>query len=84
MKGLRQGYWSRVTKGRTSALKGKWENADNGKQMDSVQEETLAVSATGVTVDNKHNRPLLLQRRRHRLMEEKPSKSVGTQGRNSF
>ena len=38
--------------------------------MDSVQEETLAVLATVIIVDNKHNRPLLLQRRRHRLTEE--------------
>ena len=32
--------------------------------MDSVQEETLAVSATEMIVDNEHNRPLLLRRRR--------------------
>ena len=38
--------------------------------MDSVQEETLAVLATGVNVDKKNNRPLELQRRRHRLTEE--------------
>ena len=41
-----------------------------GKQMDSVQDETLAVSATGKVVDNRHNRPLLFQRSRHRLTEE--------------
>ena len=40
--------------------------------MDSVQEETLAVFATELIVDNEHNRPLLLQRRRHRLTEESP------------
>ena len=38
--------------------------------MDSVQEETLTVSATGIIVDNKHHHPLLLRRRRHRLTEE--------------
>ena len=32
-------------------------------------EETLAVSATGIIVDNKHKRPLLLERLRHRLTE---------------
>ena len=56
------------------ALKGNWENAFSGKQLDSVHEETLAVSATGVIVDKKHIRPLLLQRRRHRLTEENPRK----------
>ena len=56
-------YWSRVTKGDKSPLKGKWKNALSEKQLDGVQEETLAV-------DKKHNRPLLLQRRRHRLTEE--------------
>ena len=39
-------YWSRVTKGRKSGLRGEWENAISGKQLDSVQGETLAVSAT--------------------------------------
>ena len=53
-----------------SASKGEWENVISGKHMDSVQEETHAVPATGIVVDNKHNRPLLLQRRRHRLTEE--------------
>ena len=38
--------------------------------MDSVQGETLAVSATGIVVDNKHNSLLLLQRHRHRLTDE--------------
>ena len=43
-------------------------------KLDSVQEETLAVSATGAIVDNKHNRLLLLQRRTHTLTEENPRK----------
>ena len=34
-------------------MQGKWKNAFSGKQLDSVQEETLAVSATGVIVDKK-------------------------------
>ena len=38
--------------------------------MDLVQEEALAALATGTIVDNKHHRPLLLLRRRHRLTEE--------------
>ena len=69
MKGLRQEYWSRVTDGEKSASKGKEENAISGKQLDSGQDEALAVSATEVIVDNKHNR-LLIHRRRHRLTEE--------------
>ena len=42
--------------------------------MDSAREETRAVPATGVIVDSKHNRPLLLQRRRHRLTIENARK----------
>ena len=42
----------------------------SGEQTDSVQEEAVAVFATEVLVDNEHNRPLLLQERRHRLTEE--------------
>ena len=40
------------------------------KLRDSVQEETLAVFATEVIVHNEHIRPLMLQKRRHRLTEE--------------
>ena len=64
---LRQGYWPRVTQGEKSPLRGKWENAISEKQLDSVQKDTLAVSATDPIMVKKHNRPLLLQRRRHRL-----------------
>ena len=39
-----------------SAWRGEWENVIGGKQMDSCQEETLAVLATEVIVDNEHNR----------------------------
>ena len=53
-----------------SAWRGEWENDVSGNHMDSVQEQTLAVLARGVIVDNKHNRILLLQRRRHSLTEE--------------
>ena len=63
-------HYSKVKKGKTSAKKGEWENAFSGKQMDSVQEETLAVSATEIIVNSQHNRPSLLQRRKHRLTEE--------------
>ena len=62
--------WSRVTEGENSALIGKSENAISGKQMDSVQEETLAVSATEIIVDSQHNQPRLLQKRRQKTTEE--------------
>ena len=60
-----------------SALKRHWENAFSGKQMDTVQEDTLVVSATEIIVDNQHYRPLLLQRRRPRLTEEDFRKAKG-------
>ena len=41
--------------------------------MDSVQDETLVVSTTGLSLVNEHNHPLLLQERRHRLTEESPT-----------
>ena len=66
----------RVSKGRTSALKVGWENAISGKQTDGVEEATLAVLVTELIVDSKHNRLLLLQRRRHRLTEEIPRKAL--------
>ena len=40
------------------------------------EEETLAVSATGKSVDNKHSRLLLLHRRRHILTEQDIRKAV--------
>ena len=48
----------------------------------SVQEETHAVSATGVIVNNKHSRPFLLERRRHRLTGENPRKRFLAPGEN--
>ena len=56
--------------------KEKCDNAISGKQLDSVQEETLAVFATEVIVDIELNRLLLLQWRRHRLTEESPRKAL--------
>ena len=85
MKGLRQEYRLRVTKGETSAWKGGWENVTSGKQMDCVQEETLAVSATEVIVDKKHIRFVVLQKRRHRLTKKKKTfERFCHQGRESF
>ena len=58
-----------------SAWRGKWENAVSGKQLDSVRQETHAVSvmiehlATDAIRNLKDNRPLLHQTRRHRLTE---------------
>ena len=51
-------------------LKRKWETATSGRQLGSVQKEAPVVSATEVIADKKHNRPLLFQKRRHRLTEQ--------------
>ena len=48
----------------------------SGEQLDSVQEETLAVLATGTIVVSKHSRLLLLRRRRHWLTGESPRQAV--------
>ena len=69
-----ENFGQKSQKGRMSAWVGEWENVNSGKQMDSAREETRAVPATGVIVDSKHNRPLLLQRRRHRLTIENARK----------
>ena len=74
MKGLRQGYWSRVTKGTMSAWKGEWENIFSGMHMDSVQEETLEV-----IVNNEHKRPLLLNAQTQ-IDGRMPSKGIGPRG----
>ena len=45
------------------------DNAINGKQKDSVQEETIVVSATmGIKVENRHQHPHLLQSREQKKM----------------
>ena len=67
--GTKTGVLVKSQKERTTALKGEWENVISGKQMDSVQEETLVVSATEIIVDNQHNRPLMLQKCRRRLTQ---------------
>ena len=54
-----------------SAVKGNQENTISGKQKDSVQKEMLAASvSTTVSVERKHNRPLLLQDCRHKMLEK--------------
>ena len=53
-----------------SVLKEKWETASNGRRTDSVQKEIPVVVTTGLILVKKHNHPLLLQERRHRLTEE--------------
>ena len=56
--------------GEKSALKGKSETGVSGQQFDSVQKETLAVSATYLWTEN--TIVLLLQKRRHSQTEENP------------
>ena len=75
MIGLRQEYLARVTKGEKSALRGKKENAISGKQLYSVQEETLAVSATEIIVS--------APKTQTQIDGKRPSKALA-QGRESF
>ena len=85
--GIKTGVLVSSQKGRTSALTGEWENVISGKQMDSVQEETLVVSATEIIVDNQHNRPLMLQKCRRRLTQidgRKTFDGKSPQGRESL
>ena len=60
MRELKQGQWFRVA-GVTKVLKEDKENAINGKQKDSVREETSVVSGTTkVSVQNRYQKPLHL------------------------
>ena len=70
MKGSRQENWSRVRNGKMSALRGNQENTISGNQMDSIQVETLVVSEAEIIEDIQHNRPLLLEDRRHQMTAE--------------
>ena len=83
MKGLRQEYWSIVTKEGMSALTGKWENAIIGKQLDSVQEKTLAVSATEVIVDKKAQ-SFRGPKAQIQIDGRTPSNGVGSRGESPF
>ena len=77
MKGWRQEFWSRATKGKKSALRGKWQNAISGKQLDTVQEETPAVSASEVIVDRKAQSSSPAPKGQTQTDGRKPSKGVG-------
>ena len=59
---------------KTSALKEKWENPFNGRQLDSVQGEIPEVLTTDLILVSGHNHPLLLQQRRRGLTEESLAK----------
>ena len=59
MRGLKTVQWLRVA-GVNVVLKEDQENAINGKQKDSVREETVVVSGTmRISVQNQHSRILL-------------------------
>ena len=58
-------------------------NAISGKQLDSVQKETLVLSATGVIVHKKHSLLLLLQRRGTQTDEREPFKKAQAPGESS-
>ena len=67
-------------KGEKPAWRGKWENAISGKQLDSLRRKTHVVSVmiehleTDAVRGKNDNRPLLHQKRRHRLTERFPQK----------
>ena len=68
MKEPRQEH-QRKASGTQSSLKGRKESAIDGKEKDSAQGETHAVSATTRTnVANQRGHPLLLQNRRRKAM----------------
>ena len=67
--GIETGVSGKSHKGRKSSLRGKKENAISGKQLYSVQEETLAVSATEIIVSAPKTQTQIDGRR--------PSKGIG-------
>ena len=72
---IERGAATKSQKGKKASAERKVENAISGKQLDSVQKETLAVSViiphleTDAIRDEKSKRPLLYQKLRHRLTE---------------
>ena len=80
----------------TSALKVNWESPFSGKQLDSVQKETLVVSVTGKPQETdaitdtdpipvkEHTHPLLLWERRARLTERSLRKKRQSKRSKSF
>ena len=64
-------------KGEKASVGGEWENAISGKQLDSVRKETHVLIPrlkTDAIRDKKDNRPLLHQKRKHRLAGTNPQK----------
>ena len=68
----------RVEKGRKPTLRGKWENAFNGRQIDNFPKETCAVSPMTLYVEvgseEKDNRLLRHRTHRQKLTGKNPSK----------
>ena len=58
-KELKQEWWPRIIKGKTSALNGEQQNAISWKQLDSVQKEILAASAMTTVIIKKESRIVL-------------------------
>ena len=68
---IETGVLVKTQQGKNVSAEGNQENAISRKQEDSGQKEMLAASATtSLSVERKHNRPLLLQGRRHKMTEE--------------
>ena len=74
MRELKQRQWLRIV-GVNVVLNEDKENAINGKQKDSVREETSAVSGTmKMCVQNRHPKPLHLLNHRHKEAEVRRGK----------
>ena len=71
---IETGVLVKSQKGRNVSVEEQCENAVSERRTDSVLEETLVVSTTGLILVKEHNHPLLLQERRHRQTEESLTK----------
>ena len=74
MRGLKQKQWLRIA-GVNVVLNEDKENAINGKQKDSVREETSLVSGTmKISVQNRHPKPLHPLNYQHKEVEVRRGK----------
>ena len=80
MRELKQEQWLRIA-GVNVVLKGDRENAINGKQKDSVREETSVVSgAMKMSVQNRHQKPLHPLNHQHKKVKVRRGKRTSEAG----
>ena len=80
MRELKQEQWLRIA-GVNVVLKGDRENAINGKQKDSVREETSVGSgAMKMSVQNRHQKPLHPLNHQHKKVEVRRGKRTSEAG----